>query len=431
MPRLFRKEALEELRDPRGLDASIRLVGPRQWLAVSAFGILGLAALLWAIFGRLDYRVDGLAVLLHQGSRVYVLSAPAEGRIVSLYVGKGAKVAKDGLLAGLSLPVLEAEIASLEGEVASLESELKRREGEIARQEADDARSLAGALKAHRVLLKAAREREAFLAKRLAALKVALKKGFAARDTVQATRQEWLAAHQQLLAIPAQIAGLRSDHAARQAARRASIDTLKQSLITARGKLAALAARHDEESRVTAPAAGTIVAVDEPAGRRVAAGDPLFTLETTGGRLTAYAFFPTASGKKIAVGMRAFIGPGDVEREIYGVIRGRVTKISALPRDRADLLARFGNETLVEQILAGGAPIEAEIALDPATAGSSNFSWTASKGPPLELTPGTLASSEVIVRRVHPFTLLIPFLRSLFPFTEKAEGAHAGIGLSR
>ncbi len=428
MPELFRRQALAELRDPRGLDAAVRLVGPRHWLAVAAFGILIAAAVLWAFFGRLDYRVDGLAVLLHKGSRVYALEAPAQGRVVALHVRKGDAVEKGALLAELSLPVLETRISTLEGEVAALEAELKTRRAETAREEADDARALAGALKAHETLLAAAREREAFLAKRLAAQEAAMKKGFASRDAVQATRQELLATRQQLLAIPAAIARLKSEHAARRAARRAALDEARRALMRSRGQLAALVARHAQGARVTAPDDGTVVAVDELAGRRVEAGEPIVTLETKGGRLTAYAFFPVASGKKVAPGMRAFIGPSNVEREIHGVIRARVTKVSVLPLDRADLLARLGNEELVKQILAAGAPIEAEIVLDPARDGDG-FAWTASRAPPAALTPGTLASSEVVVRREPPFALLLPVLGSLL---HDADGdGSGGVEVSR
>ncbi|RMF11680.1 MAG: NHLP bacteriocin system secretion protein [Alphaproteobacteria bacterium] len=429
MPEFFRKEAIEELRDPRGLEASVQLVGTRHWLAIAAFGVLIAAALAWAFFGRLDYRVNGLAVLLHQGSRVYALEAPAEGRVIALYARRGDSVEKGALLAELSLPVLETQIAALKDQVSAIELEWKSRKAEVAREEAEDARALADALKSHQTLLKAAREREAFLAKRFAALETAAGKGFASRDTVQTTRQELLAARQQLLAIPAAIARLKSDHAARQASRRASIDDLHRSLLQARGQLAALMARHDEGTRITSPADGTVVAVEELAGERVSAGDPVVTVETKGGSLTAYAFFPVAAGKKVAVGMPAFIGPSSVEREIHGVIRARVVKVSPLPRDRADLLSRFGNEALVKQILAAGAPIEAEITLDPGP-GGEGFDWTASRGSPRPLTPGTLASSEVVVRRVPPFSILMPILGTMFGFSSD-KGRDGGADASR
>ncbi len=409
----FRKEAMEELRDPRGLDVAVRLVRARHWLIVAAFGVLVAAAVLWAFFGRLDYRVDGLAVLLHEGSRIYTLEAPADGRIIALHVRRGDTVEKGDLLAELSLPVLEAQIAALKEEIGALESELKERRTEIAREEADDARALDNALKTHESLRATLREREAFLSKHLAALQAASKKGFASRDAVETAREQLLAVRQQLLSVPVAIARLKSNYATRQTARETAVEDMRRTLVRLRGQFAALVARHDEGARITAPDDGMVVTVDELSGRRIGMGEPILTLETTGGRLTAYAFFPLASGKKVAEGMPAFIGPSNVEREIHGVIRARVVKVSILPLDRADLLARLGNEALVKQILATGAPIEAEILLDPDGNGDG-FAWTASRAPPELLTPGTLASSEVIVRRVPPVALLMPLLGSLF-----------------
>ncbi len=421
MPDLFRKEAVRELSDPRGLDTAITLVRPRSWVALAAFGVLGLAAVIWAVFGRLDYRVDGLAILLHEGSRIIPLTAPADGRVIAVHVRKGERVAKGDLLAELSLPALEAQVSALDASIAALEDEIKLLTTSLARENAADEKELKKALAAHEQALAAARQKETFLARKLADDEALLKKGFATKEAVEATRQAWLAARQDVLGLSAEIVRLRAQAAQARTNRAARLDDLKRTLLEEKGRRAVLMATKANQGRLVADEDGLVVAVEELPGRRVVAGQPILTIETKGGGLAAYAYFPLAVGKKVHAGDIALVAPTTVERTIYGAMRARVTAVDALPSDRSDLLARFGNEALVKQLMAAGAPLGVKLHLQPAPDNPSGFVWTSSEGPAVTLTPGTLASTTIVVRRIRPISLLIPVIEGL----TNAEGAHA------
>ncbi len=413
MPNLFREEAVRELSDPRGLDAAIALVRPRSWIALAALGLLVLAALVWATFGRLDYRVDGLAVLLHEGSRIIAVTAPTDGRVVAVHVRKGQSVAKGDLLAELSLPALEVRISALDASIAALEDEIKLLATSLAQENAADEQELKKALAAHEQALAAARQKEAFLAGKLTKDEALLKKGFATREAVEATRQAWLEAREQMLALSARIAEVKARFAQTRTARAARLDDLKRALIRERGRKAVLVATQANDGRLLAEEDGLVVAVEEPPGRRVEAGQPILTLETKGGAFTAYAYFPLAVGKKVRAGNPVLVAPTTVERSIYGAIEGRVTAVALLPSDRSDLLARFGNEALVKEILAAGPPLAVKIRLEKAPDTPTGFAWTSSVGPAIRLTPGTMAAATVVVRRVRPISLLVPVLTRL------------------
>ena len=421
MPDLFREEAVRELGDPRGLDEAITLVRPRGWVALAAFGVLALAAVVWAVFGRLDYRVDGLAVLLHEGSRIIPVTAPADGRVIAVHVRKGQQVTKGALLAELSLPALEAQISALDASIAALEDEIRLLAASLAQENAADEKELEKALAAHEQALAAARQKETFLARKLADDEALLKKGFATKEAVEATRQEWLAARQDVLTLSAEIVRLRAQAAATRTDRAARLDDLKRTLLQEKGRRTVLVATKATNGRLLADEDGLVVAVEELPGRRVAAGQPILTIETKGGPLAAYAYFPLAAGKKLAQGNAALVAPTTVERSLYGAMKAHVTRVDALPSDRADLLARFGNEALVRQIMGAGAPLAARLALEPAPGTASGFAWTSSKGPAVTLSPGTLAAATVVVRRIRPISLLVPVIEELAP----AEEAHA------
>jgi len=156
-------------------------------------------------------------------------------------------------------------------------------------------------------------------------------------------------------------------------------------------------------------------------GRRVEAGQPILTLETKGGALTAYAFFPLAVGKKVRRGNPVLVSPTTVERSIYGAIKGQVRAVALLPSDRSDLLARFGNDALVKEMLAAGPPLAVKVRLTKAPHTPTGFAWTSSAGPEIKLTPGTMAAATVVVRRVRPISLLVPVMAQLTDL----EDAHA------
>jgi HlyD family secretion protein len=58
-----------------------------------------------------------------------------------------------------------------------------------------------------------------------------------------------------------------------------------------------------------------------------------------------------------------------------------------------------------------GPPIQVNVALsrDPAT--PTGYRWSSSRGPSLEISSGTLAAGNIVVRRERPVSLLLPTLR--------------------
>jgi HlyD family secretion protein len=66
------------------------------------------------------------------------------------------------------------------------------------------------------------------------------------------------------------------------------------------------------------------------------------------------------------------------------------------------------NDQLVQQLLAGGAPIEVRIALERDAGNASGFAWSASRGPEASISAGSIVSGQVVVDHRRVIGWLLP-----------------------
>jgi HlyD family secretion protein len=70
------------------------------------------------------------------------------------------------------------------------------------------------------------------------------------------------------------------------------------------------------------------------------------------------------------------------------------------------------NDKLVQQLSAGGAPIEVQSDLIPSGDTLSGYKWSSPKGPETHIESGTLCSATITVKQQRPISLVIPVLRN-------------------
>lgn len=179
--------------------------------------------------------------------------------------------------------------------------------------------------------------------------------------------------------------------------------------------LLTLRERLENESFVRAAAAGRVTEILRSPGQIVQEGDAILSLENEGEEapLQVQAFVQPEQGKKILVGMEAYVSPSVVRQEEFGFLVGRVIQVSRFPASAQGMLNTLGNPGLVQNLSQGGAPIAVTVALDRADT-ESGYRWTSKSGPPLRLQSGTLCRIAVTVRRQSPVTLVLPALRGFF-----------------
>ena len=127
--------------------------------------------------------------------------------------------------------------------------------------------------------------------------------------------------------------------------------------------------------------------------------------------LVAVVYVPSVHGKKVKPGMDIHIAPSTVRQEEYGMMLGKVTFVSNFPATPRGMAMALKNDQLVQSLSGNGAPYEvhADLVVDPAT--PSRYRWSSSKGPPVDIQSGTLASGQVTVDRQRPVAAVLPLLR--------------------
>jgi len=188
-----------------------------------------------------------------------------------------------------------------------------------------------------------------------------------------------------------------------------------------------------QNGKVRSPAAGRILELPVHAGEVVMTGGRIGALELAStqspgaaggersGTLTNLAYFPVRSGKRIEKGMLVRVTPTTVERERFGSIVGKVTRVAPFPVTEQALAAMVGNPEVVQGLTQKGGMIEVEVELEQADT-VSGYRWT-SAGPPIQLSAGTTTQVRITLEERRPITFLMPLLRSWFTATAPDEGA--------
>jgi HlyD family secretion protein len=85
--------------------------------------------------------------------------------------------------------------------------------------------------------------------------------------------------------------------------------------------------------------------------------------------------------------------------------------VSAFPVTKEGMLSLIGNAEVVAALAAQGPSLEVVTALAPDPGTFSQYQWSSSQGPPLQITSGTTMTARVVVEQRAPMTYLLPVLR--------------------
>jgi len=164
---------------------------------------------------------------------------------------------------------------------------------------------------------------------------------------------------------------------------------------------------------VYSPVNGIVSTIQKTRGDLVNAGDTVISIASVGKGMDAIVYISPEDGKRVRPNMRALVSPATVEKEEFGSIKGKVRTVSQFPANQQSMMAILHNEDLVRQFAKETAPITLRIHLENDPKTPSGFAWTSSKGPSQKITPGTLVSARITIRKKAPVALIIPALRKM------------------
>lgn len=362
-PTLFRQAALSKIRSPEQLDALLPITSPIGWVALLAIGLALAVVLAWGFMGTILRTATGQGIIVRDSDvGIYEVSSQAAGVVLDVKVQAG-----DIVQAGQTVATLD--LSQLKEQLVSSQEALKKLQEQDAAQSKDEAERLENLQE-----------------------KLANQESLYARGLLTKTP---------LLESRSAIYEVKS----RSFQRRQQI--LDQTLKIRENQI-----KYEQENVVRAAREGRVTEVVVSPGNFVQPGKTIVRLESLKGDYEALVYVPTLEGKKIREGMAARLAPSIVKPEEYGFILAKVYSVSPLPVTKEYLLSELGgDDNMVQSLLQSGSAIEfvADLEEDPST--PSGFRWSSSDGPDLKLESGTLCQVSIVLERVRPISLLIPYLK--------------------
>ncbi len=407
---IFRKAALDRLSSPEQLDRLMQVTDPRGWIALVGLSLVLLFAAVWSVVGRIPTTIRGTGILLSSEGIREVESLGA-GVVSDVRVVVGDVVMVGDTIALVGQPRLAQQVVRSQERVRLLRASRVRGATftsanlQLETEALDRERS-----NLERSIL-VVEDRIGWLEERLVAEQQAQSLGLITPELVQSTRQQLEASRGERTGLDLQLQENEIARLLLQNDSAQTMDALDTRIREEESELDALRLELAQSSTVLSPYAGHVREIRTDVGQIVGAGQAVVSVEMADAPLQAVIYVPT-EGKSIQPGMEARVSPATVRREEYGFMVGEVTFVSPQPATRQGMQRTLGNEILVEQLSAIGAPFLVRIDLIGAPETVSGFRWSSSEGPPQSVESGTTVSVDVVVDERRPISLVIPIFRS-------------------
>jgi HlyD family secretion protein len=238
------------------------------------------------------------------------------------------------------------------------------------------------------------------------------------------TRQQALATKQKLINLQDQIANLRAQ-VKQLDAQKYSIESqpqredaeMRDRIFNLQRDLAGAEKELSIAENVISPYDGQVLELKVSAGSHVIMGQPILSIQPDVHNLELVAYVLSSDAKDIKHGMEVQVSPSSIKREEYGFMKGQVEYISDYPATPAALMRNFENESLAQIMSSSGAVTEVRVTLNAASDTPSGFQWSASKGPPITLTSGTICSVQIVTKEQRPISLVFPYMKKKLGIT--------------
>jgi len=410
---IFREAAIDRLSSPDQLDQVVGVTRPMDWVAAAVAGLAILGVLIWSVVGSIPTRVAGDGIVMGAGGKVADAATAAAGRLRTVAVGVGDRVA-----AGQPIAELAQDDAGERYRAAlALQSEREREHAALVAATDRDRAAQESSFNARKAGLQqsatAAEDRAAVLAADLKTLQGLIKQGLTTEPDVEQTRVDLYAARQRGVDARNAVLTLSAERLDRQAQQARELLASQARVDDARRETGQYAAALARQTQILSPIAGRVTEIKVSPGAVLATGAPVASVESDENRLQAVIYLPAESGKLVKAGMRARLSPANVKREEFGSVMAHVVSVSPFPATPEGLNAVLHNADLAGRFSRAGALYAAVIRLDADPAAPSGYRWTSGHGPDLHLTAGTLAHAEIVTRERRPIELLVPLARRL------------------
>lgn len=408
---IFSKSSLSNLHSPEQLDQLMQVTRPTGWLALMGIGIVLSGVCLWSFLGSIPTKVEGNGILVKSGG-IFLAVAQGAGQIQRIHHRVGDQVEQGTLLATIDLPALEQQVRNARDRLKEVQK-TSTFKGDFTNKDLELRLKLVmGQRQTISSQAQATEARVEFLGKKVKNHKKLLDEGLITEQQLFLTQQELETARSELKSLRDELANLKVRET--EVRNQAVGGSLEQDIQVeeSRRQLAELEEELRLRSQVTSPYAGRIVEITTDVGTVVSPGQPLASIEVRGSSLEAVVYVSANDGKKIRPGMSIHLSPSTVKKEEYGMMVGKVDRVSEYPSTQTGMMALLENEQLVQMFSKDGPPIAIYADLDIDFYSHSGYRWTSGLGPPVIVSGGTVVAGFITTQERAPIELLIPYMKA-------------------
>jgi HlyD family secretion protein len=415
------------------LDTLVRVTTTRAWVCLATLFAVCASVVAFAVIYRVPIKVNGEGILLFETDTLSQVRALATGRLVTLRVKLGDKVAPGDEIGRISQDELEDAIREAQFRLDDLE----REDRELTQFEQQERETQEAALARVRQAVHQVQETSTDklkIAERVVAganrLRFEKHLGdielLESREKLYGIRDDLNKGKSRLAELD--LEGIKAENARRRAKieRGLKIRQLKTKLDLDRIKLTRTA-------RIVSHARGRVAQVLTAQDELVKEGAPVVLLHAEKGTdaitpvYDSVIFVPGGEGKKIEVGNSVEVSPTTVKREEHGFIRGTVVAISELPVTKMAMETALAHPELVDTFLKRYAPgvllrVDVQLAMDDAASSphtgwshkerKNRFRWSSWSGSAQTLKTGTMCQAAIVVDRRRLISLVLPLTKS-------------------
>ena len=173
---------------------------------------------------------------------------------------------------------------------------------------------------------------------------------------------------------------------------------------------------------ITSTLDGTVTELSVVEGQVINAGDYVARVsQGDSSDKLVVCYVPVADGRKIKTGMTASIYPSTVSKQEYGHMRGTVEYVDAYVTSRAKITNQVGVTSLVESFMESAPVVEVRLSLEKDDSTKSGYWWSSRRGGEIEITAGTMISSDISINEQAPISMVIPYLKEKLTIKHTTE----------
>ncbi len=406
---LFRKISLDRLASPEQLDQLLRVAEPKAWLALFAVFIVVATAIVWAYEGTVPTVATGQGVIVRSGGVLNMVSHGA-GTVLHLNVHQGDRVNANQVIATIAPPALVekrnsmraalGELVSTRQHALAIRRNVKLQVEVVLRQRENAERQI-----------KELQDEVAIARQQIGAEEQLLTKGGVTKEQVSVVKQKLIGINDQIAGLDAQVKDLDAEVLRLETQPDQEDVDMRERVSTMQRDLAGIEKELTVAENVVTPVPGQVLELKVYPGSSVQAEQAIVSIQPDVQDLELLAYLPSPQAEDTKVGMEVQVSPSTVKREEFGFMKGRVVYVSDYPATTAALMHNFENELLVSALTMSGPVTELHVVLDRDAYSPSGFKWSASMGPSIHFSAGTICSVQVVTRRQRPITLVLPYIK--------------------